>query len=123
MKPVICIDTLYPDLASEKKIVQVAGFGFQFTEPWDWRDKNIPNLRQACIQHKAKVANFSGQRIGSPVAEDTHQLFLNDQTETIITAQNLGCETLMLLTNALNVDERVTDPYEEISLQKKYANI
>jgi hydroxypyruvate isomerase len=69
MIPAICLDPLYPDLPAEEKIPRVAAAGFRHIEFWGWRDKNISAIQQACQESEVQVLNFSGHRMGSPVAE------------------------------------------------------
>ncbi|MGD9369631.1 MAG: TIM barrel protein, partial [Desulfobacteraceae bacterium] len=59
---------------------------------------------------------------GSPVAKETHTLFLQDLADAVRTAEQLRCQTLMLLTNALNEDGSVTDYFEWIPDAQKYEN-
>lgn len=122
MNPVICIDPLYPELLAEDKIERSAAAGFQYIEFWGWRDKNVPAFLEACQRHHVEVVNFSGHRAGSPVSKETHALFLQDLADAVKTAEQLRCQTLMLLTNALNEDGSVTDSYEWISDTQKYEN-
>lgn len=122
MKPVICIEPLYPTLSSEQKIEHIANAGFHAVEFWNWRDKNIPAMLTACSEHQVQVVNFSGHRVGSPVARETHPLLLQDLTDAVTTAQELACPILMMLTNALNEDGSVTDSFDRIPDQEKYAS-
>jgi hydroxypyruvate isomerase len=122
MRPVICIDPLYPELTPENKIEHIAAAGFQYVEFWGWRDKNVPTFLKACQRHQVEIVNFSGHRAGSPVAKDTHALFLQDLADAVKTAKQLHCSTLMLLTNALNEDGSVTDSFEQIPDAQKYEN-
>lgn len=122
MEPVICLDPLYPELKPEDKIGRIAAAGFQYVEFWGWRDKNIPAILQACQRHHVKVVNFSGHRVGSPVAMETHELFLQDLGDAVKAAKQLRCPTLMLLTNALNEDGSVTDSFAQIPDRQKYEN-
>lgn len=122
MKPVICLEPLYPELSAEDKIKRIVAAGFQFVEFWGWRDKNIPALLETCQRHQVEVVNFSGHRAGSPVATDTHALFLEDLVDAVKSAEQLHCKTLMLLTNALNEDGSVTDSFDQIPDQQKYEN-
>lgn len=123
MKPVICIEPLYPKLSPTEKIAKIASFGFKDIEFWNWRDKDMPSLLSACSRHQVQVVNFSGHRVGSPAAKETHHLFLHDLADAVATAQQLGCRRLMLLTNALNPDGSVTDAFEQIPDGEKCANI
>ena len=122
MKPVICLEPLYQELTPEDKIERIVAAGFQYVEFWGWRDKNVPTFLEACQRHKVEVVNFSGHRAGSPVATDTHALFLQDLADAVKIAKQLHCPTLMLLTNALNEDGSVKDSFEQIPDTKKYEN-
>ncbi len=122
MQAVICLDPLYPNLVSEQKIAHIAQAGFGYVEFWSWRDKNIPAILEACQQHQVKIVNFSGHRVGSLVAAETHQLLLNDFADALQTAQQAHCSTLMLLTNALNADGSVVDSFDSLPTSKKYEN-
>ncbi|GAK61165.1 AP endonuclease, family 2 superfamily [Candidatus Vecturithrix granuli] len=123
MKPVICIEPLYPDLSPTEKIARIASFGFKYIEFWNWRDKDIPSLLNACSRHQVQVVNFSGHRVGSPAAKETHHLFLQDLADAVATAKQLDCHKLMLLTNALNPDGSVTDAFDQIPDDEKCTNI
>lgn len=122
MKPVVSLDPLYPERLPEDKIERIAAAGFQCVEFWGWRDKHVPTFLEACQRHNVNVVNFSGHRAGSPVAKDTHALFLQDLADAVDTAGQLRCQTLMLLTNALNEDGSVTDSFEQIPDTQKYEN-
>lgn len=122
MVPVICLDPLYPELPTEEKISRVAKAGFADIEFWGWRDKNVAAIRAACLASGVRVANFSGHRVGSPVAADTHATLFADVADAIPTARLLDCQALMLLSNALNPDGSA-DRLEAISDDLKYENM
>lgn len=122
MIPVICIDPLFPDLAPHRKIEKIAAQGFTHVEFWGWRDKDIPALAEACRRSRVKVVNFSGHRVGSPVAKTSHQAMLDDLEDAVKAARILNCPTLMMLTNALDPDGAVTDAFENIPDRDKYAH-
>ena len=123
MNPVICFEMLFPDLNPTEKIRKIAGQGFQFVEFWGWRDKDIPALAAACGREAVKVVNFSGHRRGSLVAEQTHDLFLEELQAAVDTALILECGTLMLLSNELTETGAVADTYTEIPPELKYRNV
>ena len=122
MTPAICLDPLYPELLTEEKIPRVAAAGFRHIEFWSWRDKDVPAIRAACSKHNVQVVNFSGHRTGSLIAEKTHPILFADASDAVATARILDCQTLMLLTNALNPDGSVADRFEEISGDIKFKN-
>jgi hydroxypyruvate isomerase len=122
MTPSICLDPLYPSLLTEDKIPRVAAAGFRHVEFWSWRDKDIPAIEAACRKHDVHVVNFSGHRMGSPVADTTHPILFADASDAVATARILSCQRLMLLTNALNPDGSVADRFEEIPDDIKFKN-
>lgn len=122
MTPSICLDPLYPSLLTEDKIPRVAAAGFRHVEFWSWRDKDIPAIEAACRKHDVHVVNFSGHRMGSPVADTTHPILFADASDAVATARILSCQRLMLLTNALNPDGSVSDRFEEIPDDIKFKN-
>jgi len=123
LKPVICFEMLFPELDPVEKIARIAGEGFQFVEFWGWRDKDIPALAAACERQGLNIANFSGHRRGSLVAEQTHELFLGELREAVSVARVLKCGTLMLLTNELGEGGAVDETFPEISPEQKYRNV
>lgn len=123
MKPVICFEMLFPDLDPVEKIGEIAEQGFEFVEFWGWRDKDIPALAAVCVQVGVQVANFSGHRRGSLVAEQTHDLFLDELQAAVATARILECGTLMLLSNELTESGAVADSYPGIPSEQKYRNV
>jgi hydroxypyruvate isomerase len=123
VNPVICLDPLFPDLPAEEKISRVAAQGFSYVEFWGWRDKNIAAIQTSCRQHGVRVANFSGHRKGSPIAESTHQSFFAELADAVPIARALDCHALMLLTNALNSNGSVAERFEEIPDERKFKNV
>ena len=106
MKPVICIDPLFPGKNDEEKIRITAESGFRYIEFWDWRIRDTTKLKAACRKHDVEIANFSGHRKGSLTCMETHQDFLDDLSDAVKTAGTLGCANLMLLSDALDSSGR-----------------
>jgi hydroxypyruvate isomerase len=114
---------LFPDLSPSEKVERVADAGFSAVEFWGWRDKDLQALGAVCARRGVRVANFSGHRKGSLVARDTHGVFLADLRDATAAAKDLGCSTLMLLSNELGQGGRVTDTYDAIPKGTRYANL
>ncbi len=112
-----------PDLDPSQKVGRIAAQGFQRVEFWSWRDKNIPALRSSCQDAGVQIVNFSGHRKGSLIARETHDLFLADLKDAVGVAGELGCPTLMLLSNELGEGGRVTERYDQIPSNEKYSNL
>jgi hydroxypyruvate isomerase len=118
MKPAICVEMIYPDLEPVARVMKLAALGFKYIEFWGWQDKDISQLKSACSKSGVKVVNFSGQRQGSLVALETHELVLADLKTAVAIAEQLDCSTLMLLTNELGQGGTVTNPYDAIPPEK-----
>jgi hypothetical protein len=84
MTPSICLDPLYPSLLTEDKIPA----GFRHVEFWGWRDKDIPAIEAACRKRDVHVVNFSGHRVGSPVADTARPILFADASDVMATASN-----------------------------------
>ena len=95
MKPAICLEMIYPQLALTKKIAKIAEYGFKYVEFWGWQDKDISRIISACLENEVKVVNFSGHRKGSLVAKETHDLFLSELKKAVSVANQIDCSILM----------------------------
>jgi len=123
MKPVICIEMLYPELQLGEKLKAISQAGFSWIEFWDWKDKNIALLQSVCQKNQVKVANFSGQRQGSLIARKTHQRIFSELEEAVKVAETLHSPYLMLLTDQLGEGGVVENSYQELGPEEKYYNI
>jgi hydroxypyruvate isomerase len=123
MEPVICFEMLYPELAPEDKIAAVAAAGFDAVEFWGWRDKDLQALAEVCRTHAVRVANFSGQRRGSLIARENHDLVASELQDAAAAARLLGCPTLMLLSDELGEGGRVAEKVAGLSRAAKTANL
>jgi|LSQX01.1.fsa_nt_gb hydroxypyruvate isomerase len=122
MKPVICLEMLYPELTIPQKIREISQAGFPYLEFWDWKDKDIPLISSLSQRYNIRVVNFSGQRQGSLISSKTHHKVFSDLEEAIRVAKVLNCPYLMLLTDQLGEGGIVENSYPELTLQEKYHN-
>ena len=122
MEPVICFEMLYPELEPARKIAKISETGFRRVEFWGWRDKDVTAIRNACLENRVGISNFSGHRKGSPVSAATHETFLADLRDSVAVALDLGCSTLMLLTNELDEEGQVVDRFDGIEPDEKCRN-
>ena len=54
MKPVICLEMLYPELTISQKIREISQAGFPYLEFWDWKDKDIPLINSLSQKYKIR---------------------------------------------------------------------
>lgn len=123
MKAAICMEMLFPGRSPPEKVRLIAEAGFRAVEFWGWRDKDLPALAQVCRSLGVEVANFSGHRVGSPVAEAVHEAFLADLRDAVAAARLLDCRRLMVLSNELGEGGRVVDTFPGISAERQYENL
>ncbi len=123
MKPVICIEMLFPEMKLEEKLGKIEQAGFYLIELWGWKDKNPTLLHSLCQKYKMKIVNFSGQRKGSLIAKNTHENIFSELKEAIKLAEEVHCPNLMLLTDQLGEGGKIENSYNEISPEEKYRNI
>lgn len=122
VKPVICLDTLYPALTAAEKVVKIAAAGFSQIEFWDWRDKDLAELNAVCRQYNVKVVNFSGHRQSSLTNEAAHDALLAEIAEAVHVSQQFNFPALMLLTDALSSDGSADSSNQHIPAAEKYRN-
>lgn len=119
MRTSICIEMIFPELPTEKRIERVAAAGFNGIEFWDWRNKNLDALASLCAEFDIAITNMSGQRAGSLVDPKDLELYENQVLSSIEAAQKISCSNLMLLTNPLDAEGRVTNTYSDITSERK----
>ncbi len=115
MIPAVCIEMLFGNISAEEKIEKLADEGFSHIEFWSWKDKNIPAIKEVCKKRNVAVANFSGQRLGDLINENTHHVVLEDYSNALNAARLLNVKNLMFLTNELGDEGIVVHPEESKS--------
>jgi hydroxypyruvate isomerase len=123
MQPAVCLEMLYGDLPLEDKIRKATAPGFRGFEFWGWRDKNVTELVRVLAETGSRITNFSGHRRGSPISANDAQVFLGDVADASMTAIELGCPTLMILSNELGDGGRVVNRFTEIPAAEKHENM
>ncbi len=122
MKAAICIDTLEDAGTIPQRVELCASFGFRAVEMWGWRDKDLPALEAALQRTGVSMVNMSAHRRGSPIAAADRQIFLDEVADTVAVASELGCPTLMVLSNELGEGGRVVHTFEETPAAEKREN-
>jgi hydroxypyruvate isomerase len=122
IKPAVCFEMLYPGMDPLEKIRRIADHGVRAVEFWGWRDKNLKAMAGLCGRLGVELANFSAHRRGSPIAAETHPIFLAELKEAVGVARDLGCRMLMVLSNELGEGGRVVERFDEVPEQRKRGN-
>ncbi|HEY5596402.1 MAG TPA: TIM barrel protein [Candidatus Bipolaricaulota bacterium] len=100
----LCIEMFYPRLDFSKRLAFIAEAGFGAIEFWSPYDKDLAALGDQAKQLGLEVANFSAHRQHSPVLQEDLDGFLEEVTRNARAAERLGCEQLMVLSDALQAD-------------------
>jgi len=122
MEADLCFEMLFPGLSPEEKIEAAADAGWKPVEFWGWPDKNDSRIAETCRRRGVRVVNFSGHRRGSPVAAETHGIFLEELRDASRAAADLECPTLMVLSNELGDGGCVRETWDGIPAAGKLEN-
>ncbi len=92
---------IYPKLKPEKRIEAVASLGFDSVDIWDWRDKDLKELRTQLKENGVRLNTFGGHRDSSPTIREDRRAFLEELKISFGVAGNLGCSSVMVYSDGL----------------------
>jgi hydroxypyruvate isomerase len=118
----ICVEMLFPELSLMERLEKVAASGFTAVEFWDWKDKPLDAVAQACASLGLSVTNMSGHRGGSLLDPNEFEGYKREVVASIAAAKKLSCRNLMLLTNPLGPGGAVLNSYPAIPGRMKREN-
>lgn len=125
MKYSICIDTLFTELPFLERIDKVKEVGFSAFEFWEWkkRDRDIKKTGQKSKMNNLEIATFNGNIENGLVNPVQREEYLEEIKESIKVAVQLGCKSLMVLTDKLEEDGKVKETYPYLKEEKKYKSV
>tara|TARA_R110002049_G_scaffold50370_3_gene143057 strand:+ start:92952 stop:93716 length:765 start_codon:yes stop_codon:yes gene_type:complete len=94
LTPSVCIDAVLGELAIEDAVALVADSGIGAIEFWGWWDKDLAILQAAVQEHRLAISACCTKFI-SLVDPDWRHDYLAGLAESIETANQLGCKTLI----------------------------
>ncbi len=118
-----CIEMLYTELTFEERFEAAKKDGFQAVEFWDWRDKDLFNIKNICDNIGIKVSNFSGNRETSMIDPEMEDPFLIEVENAVHAAKKIDCSTLMLLVQPLLPNDAALLPAGKLSDKEKQDQI
>jgi hydroxypyruvate isomerase len=119
MKKSLCIEMFFTNVPFEERFRLAKGAGFDYIEFWSWTDKDIPGIKELCHKHALGIASFSGDRSLSLLDEDQRTDYLRFVERSLEVAGFLGCENLVIHSNALGDGGVVLNPYDHLSRLQK----
>ena len=121
MKKSICIEKIFLELPFEERFAAVKEAGFEYLEFCSWVDKDIPAVKRLAEQYGLKIAAISGDNNYSMIIPDHRKPFLEYLKRSIDVANTIGCEHLVLHSNAVDEYGVMADTGEEYSDVTKIA--
>ncbi|RMF67204.1 MAG: hypothetical protein D6743_05225 [Calditrichaeota bacterium] len=118
-----CLEMLYRELPFARRLVAAKQDGVTAIEMWDWRDKNIPALRQQLQTLEIRLLNMSGNRRFGMLDDAEEENFIREIRETAQVARTLDCPRLMLLVQRLLQDDRAKPAAAGLSRREKVEQL
>jgi hydroxypyruvate isomerase len=94
LKPSVCIDAVLGESSIDEALSIVSEAGIPAFEFWGWWDKDLETIHTAKERHNLKISACCTKFI-SLVDPSTRNDYLKGLEESIATAKNLGCPTLI----------------------------
>ncbi|MGI6779053.1 MAG: hydroxypyruvate isomerase family protein [Acetivibrionales bacterium] len=123
MKKSVCIETIFTEVSFEERFQLARESGFDYIEFWSWTDKDIKKIKELCETYRLKVASFSGDQSFSLIDDSESKDYINFIKESIKAAKYLGCDNLVIHSNALGEGGVVINHYSGVSKCKKVATM
>jgi hydroxypyruvate isomerase len=124
MNYAFCLEMLYPDLPFNDRLAVAKEAGINTIEFWDWRNKDLDDLKSQMKTLHMQVSNISGNRNFGMIDSSEKENFLNEVRETGAIALQLGCPNLMLLVQKLEEPNNAGKlPSKPLSLEEIESNI
>lgn len=123
MKSSVCIEMIYTEYPFLERIEKAAQAGFDAVEFWNWHTKDLPAIQEAVEAHGLGIATFQANRGGTLIHPDHREAFVAGIEESLGKAEDLGAETLFLLTDELGEDRSVRYQFPELSDEEKVRSV
>ena len=118
MKLSLCLEMLFLNRPFVERMAVASGLGYRAIEFWDWRDKDIPAVRDAAAHHGLTIAAMSGNRHHALIDPDARAGLIEEMEQVFDAADQLNCRNIMMLSDVLNSDGSAV-PKELGSVEEK----
>ncbi len=115
MKKSACIETLFTELPFALRFAAAKEAGFDLVEFWSWTDKDPDELRAESDAAGIGIGSMSGDRDYSLVDPSHKRAYLEFARKSMEVARRIGCDTVVIHSNALGEGGRVVNRYAELS--------
>lgn len=121
MEKSICIEMVFTEMDFYDRFAAAKQAGFNYVEFWTWDDKNLDRIIAACRENDLQIASISGDKDYSLVDLDHVEPYIEWLGKSIKAAKKLGCEYLVIHSNALGDGGVVVNHYRERSDFEKFG--
>lgn len=114
-----CIDTLYTELPFLERFAAAKRDGFAAVEFWDWKSRELNEMREAAEKAGIRISGFNGDAAYSLI-DPTHKApYLEYLEQSMQAAKTIGARSVTIHSNALRSDGSVVDTYDNLSYTVK----
>lgn len=121
MKKSICIEKLFVDLPFYDRFAKVREAGFDYIEFGSWEQHDIKHIQALLEENGLKLGCFSGDKDYNLIDPAHRKEFMEYFKRSMDTAHFLGCENLVLHSNALAEEGRMCTAGNELNDRTKIA--
>lgn len=121
MKKSICIEKLFVDLPFYDRFAKVREAGFDYIEFGSWEQHDIKRIQALLEENGLKLGCFSGDKDYNLIDPAHRKEFMEYFKRSMDTAHFLGCENLVLHSNALAEEGRMCTAGNELNDRTKIA--
>ncbi len=114
---------MFTEQPFEQRFEKAREAGFRHVEFWSWQAKHLEGVKHLCADHDLHVASFSGDDRYSMIDPKESEPYVSFVEQSIQTAHYLGCEILVIHSNALGPGGRVANVYSELADFDKFMSM
>ena len=117
----ICIEKIFTEVDFYDRFAEVAKEGFSHVEFWSWSTKDLGRVTAELRAHNLSVASISGDQDYSLVCADEREGYLDYLRRSIEAAKALRCPTLVVHSDAIGPDGKISASASHLSDEEKFA--
>ncbi|MBK5291213.1 MAG: TIM barrel protein [Acidobacteriia bacterium] len=119
----LCLEMIFTGQPFLERIALASAAGYRAFEFWDWRNKNLPELRAISADLGMTVTAFSGHRETAMANPLDKASLCEEVRRSLEVAMQLGARNLMLLTDRLLPDGSAAPLPEHLSAAQKMESV
>jgi len=119
----LCLEMLFTDRPFVERIRAAAEAGYSAFEFWDWRNKDLHQVREVAEDCGLRVTAFSGNRLHAMANPADRDDFREEIKQSLDAAAQVGASTLMLLSDRLREDGSAAPLPAGLSANAKLASV